>query len=180
MSPRQHRTENVHFGRLTLRLPVNEMELLRTTAFRRHQPLAVMIRDLLLMCIKNGNLPASAPPFQEQLGSNARDCLETCHELVAILPSLKQHLIHSSAHVKSLFQDGLKIDEFGESARQLGLSIKRGEMDENCCLLLKKRISRTLQSIRRLLISLNEQPELVNFSAWGVVFYALDVSFPSR
>lgn len=149
-----------------VRLPDAEFEVLREAAFRARQPVAVLARAMLLRVLSDGELPPPAPPATAELGANARDLLSICHALTSNFSQLDAHAVDSGDPIARLAGDGNLLQQLRSKSRELGLAIKRGELDEDRCSQALDAIRPASVSINALTRALNENRAAVNPGVW--------------
>lgn len=154
-------------SRLTLRLPAAELDTLREAAFRARQPVAVLARALLLRVLSEGELPPHAPPATGELGASAQELLSICHALTSNFTQLDSYAASNGDPIARLAGDGNLLQQLRSKSRELGLAIKRGEVDEDRCAHALEAIKPASVSINALTRAFNENRAAVNASIWN-------------
>lgn len=153
-------------SRLTLRLPAAEHAQLREAAYRSRTPVAVLARALLLRVLSDGELPPPAPPATGELGPRAQELLSICHALTSNFTQLDSHAANSGEPIARLAGDGNLLQQLRAKSRELGLEIKRGELNEDRCSQALDAIKPASVSINALTRALNENRAAVNPGVW--------------
>ena len=149
-----------------VRLPDAEFEVLREAAFRARQPVAVLVRALLLRVLSDGELPPPAPPATAELGPHAQELLSICHALTSNFTQLGSHAANSGEPIARLAGDGNLLQQLRAKSRELGLAIKRGELNEDRVSQALDAIKPASVSINALTRALNEDRAAVNPGVW--------------
>lgn len=153
-------------ARLTLRMPEAELELLRATAYRSHQPVAVLARGLLLRALNAGELPPAAPPAMTEMTAAAQSLLSICHGLTSNFSQIEEHAIQLGEPLVRLSGSGQLLQQLRNKARKTGMAIKRGEINQERCEKLISLLSSSANEVNSLARSLNNNRTNVDHKNW--------------
>lgn len=118
-------TDGQTIKKLTIRVPVATYLLLDDLARAGRRPIASVARDLLV-----DRAPKVAPPLVTELSIEARELLTICNALGSNLTQLNAHASAAGEPLGRLSRPTGVLFKLGSRARENGLKVKGGRLDQ--------------------------------------------------